>query len=257
MVKVSTSARSPLSPTRWPEDSFRWWASLGTALLVGIAMIVPAVVVLVAFTVLWPGAARMDPLHPALTWPLIVVQLVSNASAVALLLVVLPMVARESLANLGLRAPRARDLLWGLGGAVAMILVADAVGLLQETFVHVKPDEVQVSYLRNARGSELAGFVFMACVAAPFTEELIFRGFVFNALRRYLPAAAAVLLSAIVFGLVHWQTGNAGAIAPLVAGGVVLAVVYYRSGSLVASMITHALFNAFTVTAVLVFHQTG
>jgi hypothetical protein len=123
--------------------------------------------------------------------------------------------------------------------------------------VHVKPEEVQVAYLRNARGSELAGYVLVACVAAPFTEELIFRGFVFNALRRYLPTVAAVLLSALIFGFAHWQPGNAGAIAPLVATGVVLAAVYVRSGSLVASMITHALFNSFTVVAVLVFHQTA
>jgi membrane protease YdiL (CAAX protease family) len=257
VVKLSTSARSPLSPTRWPKDSFRWWASLGTALLVGVAMLGPAVAVLVAFTALAPGSTHMDPVHPALTWPLLIVQFVSNGAAVAVLLVLLPVIARAPLATLGLRAPRASDLVWGLGGAVAMVFAVDAIGALQDVFVHVKPDEVQVAYLRNARGSELVGYVLAACVAAPFTEELIFRGFVFNALRRYMPAALAVLLSAIVFGLVHWQTGNAGALVPLAAGGVVLAVVYYRSGSLVASMITHALFNGFTVTAVLVFHQTA
>ncbi|MBV8580931.1 MAG: hypothetical protein JOZ86_09865, partial [Candidatus Eremiobacteraeota bacterium] len=49
---------------------------------------------------------------------------------------------------------------------------------------------------------------------------------------------------------------NAGAIFPLIASGIVLALVYYRTVSLPASMITHGLFNAFTVVAVLVFHQT-
>jgi membrane protease YdiL (CAAX protease family) len=55
---------------------------------------------------------------------------------------------------------------------------------------------------------------------------------------------------------VHYQPGNAGALAPLAAGGVVLALVYYFSRSLVASMITHATFNACTVVVVLALHQT-
>ena len=42
---------------------------------------------------------------------------------------------------------------------------------------------------------------------------------------------------------------------PLAVGGVVLALVYYRSGSLIASMLTHGLFNAATFVAVTVFHQ--
>jgi len=73
---------------------------------------------------------------------------------------------------------------------------------------------------------------------------------------RYAPPWLAALFSAILFGFAHWQPGNAGAIAPLAAGGIALATVYYRSGSLVASMLTHSLFNTFTVVAVLVFHQT-
>jgi membrane protease YdiL (CAAX protease family) len=107
-----------------------------------------------------------------------------------------------------------------------------------------------VQLLRQAHGSLLAGFAFIACVGAPVFEELTFRGFIFNALLRYMPVWLAVLLSATLFGFAHFAPGNAGAIVPLIAGGAVLAVVYYRSGSLVASMITHSLFNAFTVVAV-------
>jgi membrane protease YdiL (CAAX protease family) len=167
----------------------------------------------------------------------------------------LPALARSSWRALGLRAPRWSDAGYALGGAVLMVLVAAGTGVLQESLFHVKPDEVQVQWLRAARGPLIGIFVFLACIAAPFVEELTFRGFVFNALRRYLPTWCAVVLSAFVFGLAHMQPGNAGAIAPLAAGGVVLAVVYYRSRSLVAAMLTHAAFNCFTVVLVLVFHQ--
>ena len=93
---------------------------------------------------------------------------------------------------------------------------------------------------------------------APIFEELAFRGFIFNALLRYLPLWLAVVLSAAVFGLAHGvgQPGNSGALFPLAAGGAVLALVYYYSRSLTASMITHATFNLFTVVLVVAFHQS-
>ena len=227
------------------------------ALAVVLGMLVPATLVLSAFVTANPASVRLDPVHPTLNVPLQVVSLVSYAGAVAVLVLLLPWVARRPLAELGLRAPRASDLAWGAGGALAMIVAATAVGMLQDSLVHVKADEVQVEYLRNAHGLALPGYVFIACVAAPFTEELIFRGFVFNALLRYLPAVLAVPIAGLVFGIAHMQQGNAGAIAPLVAGGIVLTLVYYRSGSLVASMIAHGLFNLVTVVAVLMFHQTS
>ncbi len=174
----------------------------------------------------------------------------------AVIAAVLPALAQRPLRELGLRAPRLSDLAWGTGGVVAMIAAVALAASLQERFVHFKADQVQVQWLRAAHGPLLAGFAFLACVAAPFFEETVFRGFIFNALLRYLTPWGAVVISALVFGLFHLlEPGNSGAVFPLAAGGVVLALVYYRSGSLVASMLTHALFNAATFVAVSVFHQ--
>jgi membrane protease YdiL (CAAX protease family) len=252
VVKTSTSARSPLSPTLWPADAFRWYFSLAVALVLVLASVIPAAVfiaLLVAFRLATPHDLR------TLSWPLLAGQLASYAVGLALLAVVMPPLAQRSFRALGLRAPRASDLVWGIGGAVAMLLAATLTGAVQEALFHLKADEVQVHWLREARGTLIAGFVFLACVAAPFMEELTFRAFFFNAMLRYTPAAVAVLLSSILFGFAHWQPGNAGAIAPLAASGIVLATVYYRSGSLTASMLTHALFNFITVVFVLVLHQ--
>lgn len=225
------------------------------ALLLLLASIVPAAIVitiLVGFRVI--SASMFSPANPTLTWPLLVIQLVSYVPAIALLVWLLPRIARRSLGALGLRAPRWSDLGWGVAGAVLMVLAAAAVGALQTSIWHLKTDEVQVEWLRNARGPTVVGFIFLACVAAPFAEEFMFRAFAFNAILRYVPAVGAIALSALLFGGAHWQPGNAGAIAPLIAGGIVLAVVYYRSGSLLASMLTHAFFNSFTVVAVVAFH---
>ena len=255
-MNPSTSPPSPLSPTRWPKDAFRPLPTLGFSLLLAAATIVPAtllMVVLVVTHVVPAASLRAQTLTPAL----FVVQLVGYALPVLLLFGVLPRRARRSLADLGLRAPTPGELLWGVLGAVAMLIAADSVGALQAALLHLKTEEVQVQWLAHERGPMIVAFAFLAIVLAPFFEELAFRGFLFNALLRFLPVAAAVVLAGLIFGLIHYQTGNAGAILPLAAGGMVLCGVYYRSGSLAASMISHGLFNAFTVVAVIFFHITA
>jgi membrane protease YdiL (CAAX protease family) len=251
VVKTSTSARSPLSPTRYPREAFPWWGSLGLAaalIAATIASLVVVVGILMSFNLASPKDFR------TLSWANILIELGSLAAYLAVLVPGLPAIARRSLSDLGLRAPRGGDLVWALGGAAAMLIVASAIGAIQDTAFHLKPDQVTVHWLRDARAPLVASLVVLACIAAPVVEELTFRGFLFNAILRYFPSWVAALVSGVLFGLAHSATG-AGSIAPLAAGGIVLAVVYYRSGSLTASILTHALFNTFTVVVVLVFHQ--
>ncbi len=252
MVKTSTFSPSPLSPKRWPAESFRWYWSLGFAFLIIAAQLIPGALFGAALLVF--GVARESDLR-IFSWPLLAATFASYVVALAILFAALPLLAHRSLRELGLRMPRLDDLGWGIGGALAMVAVAALVGSLQERVFHLKADEVQVQMLRAARGSLVGGFVFLACVAAPFFEELTFRGFVFNALLRYLPVWLAVILAGAVFGLAHWLPGNLGAIVPLAAVGMVLAAIYYRTASLVAVMLAHAFFNLLTVAAVLALHQ--
>jgi hypothetical protein len=252
VVKTSTSERSPLSPTLWPPDAFRWWASLGFAALLFFTVFVPPTIffaVLYAFRLV--GIEQLK----GLTWAAIFGQFIAYGVSLGVIALFLPAIAQRPLSALGLRRPRWSDIGWGIVGALAMALIGTATGIVQEYVFHLKADEVQVHQLRAAHGSVVFAIVFLACVAAPFFEEIVFRGFVFNALLRYVPVWAAVLLSALVFGGIHYLPGNGGVIIPLAATGVVLALVYYRTGSLVASMITHAVFNLLTVVQVVGFHQ--
>jgi hypothetical protein len=253
VVKTSTSPPSQLSQTRFPADAFVWWQSLLLLVALFAAQLIPPAIVIAFMLVL--RLARLRDVT-VVSWPLIIAQLSVYVASVAILALSLPALARRTPAQLGLRAPRWSDLAWGVGGAVAMLIAMSAVAAIQETVLHLKADEVQVHLLRQAHGPLLVAFALIACAGAPIFEELTFRGFIFNALLRYMPVWLAVTLSAVLFGLAHWQPGNAGAIVPLIFGGAVLAVVYYRSGSLVASMMTHGLFNAFTVAAVAFGHAT-
>jgi uncharacterized protein len=125
---------------------------------------------------------------------------------------------------------------------------------LQNEALHLKTEQLPVRLLAGAHDPLLiAGFALLACVLAPLMEEFVFRGFVFNALGRYLPFWPAAVLSGAAFALAHWDSS---AFAPLCAGGVVLAWVYRRSGALIGSMIAHATFNAVQVLLIVLAHQT-
>src|SRR5208282_4314077 len=142
-----------------------------------------------------------------------------------------------------------RTIVAGLGGAVLMWIAVIGVGALESTFFGRQPTQAAVKLFENAHpGIWLDVMTAVAVTLAPFAEELIFRGFIFNALWKHMPFSAAALGSSIVFGFAHGQIGG---VAPLAAGGFVLATVYARTGSLWSSMISHGTFNGITLALLL------
>lgn len=252
MVNLSTSARSPLSPTPSTPESFVWWRSLVLALLLGVALIVGIVFALLV--VRFAHVPLGDPRHPTLTWGVVIGQILLYVPVLGVLAALLPWVAQRPLAELGFRAPQPGEIVFGVFGGIAMLIVALIVAGIQYALLHLKTEQLPVQLLARAHDPGLiTGFALLAIVIAPFAEEFVFRGFVFNALRRYLPVPAAMMLSAAIFGLAH---ADLSAFAPLWAGGIVLAWVYWRSGVLPCSMISHATFNTVQVVLIVFAHQT-
>jgi membrane protease YdiL (CAAX protease family) len=87
--------------------------------------------------------------------------------------------------------------------------------------------------------TQIVWLVALVCVLVPIGEEVFFRGFLYGTLRRWgIPAAT--LLSALFFGAVHQQIVH---FLPIAVLGVILAVLYERTGSLVPAVIVHAVNN--------------
>jgi len=97
--------------------------------------------------------------------------------------------------------------------------------------------------------------VIAIAVAPGICEELLFRGLVLDALSSRLRTAAAVLLSAVLFGVIHLDPSSSGAtlyrVPFAIAVGVGFALLRLRSGSLFPAMLAHALVNATTFAAAL------
>lgn len=88
--------------------------------------------------------------------------------------------------------------------------------------------------------------IVLAISVAPLVEEFVFRFFIYGVVKRYMGRAAGILASALLFGAVH---AHLPSFAPLFVLGTCLAIAYEWSGSILVPMTMHALFNAFTLTA--------
>ena len=91
--------------------------------------------------------------------------------------------------------------------------------------------------------------VFSAVVIAPLFEEIFFRGFMYQAFRKTMPLWPAVILTSLVFGIVHIDPAI---IIPIALVGMILLGIYRWTGNLWSSIITHAGYNTIAVTALAV-----
>ena len=256
MRNNSTWARSALSPTPWPPNA---WP------LVGVVFVALGVALLsVAAPALYFGFAAhrglVDAHHPlANPEQLVVAQLVGYGPVALFLLAMLPRLARVPLGDLGIRTPTARALGSGALGTIAMWLLVSLASAVVFSITKRHDTENAIALLQQMKTpADQVAFFVLACVLAPIIEELIFRVFLFNALTRYVPVAAAIVGSGAFFGLVHAIGGPPTQLVtvaiPLAIGGMVLAYVYARTRNYWANVTTHGLFNAISVIAIFVFH---
>lgn len=115
-----------------------------------------------------------------------------------------------------------------------------------------KPElQAPVQMIIDAKENNPALLVFLtilAVIVAPLCEEFVFRGYIYGTLKRFSCRFFAATTSALFFAVVHTSLW---AIFPLFIVGFCLAIIYEISGSLWASILTHALFNAVTTFGII------
>lgn len=84
--------------------------------------------------------------------------------------------------------------------------------------------------------------IMVAIVFAPFFEEIIFRGVIFESLRRRWGKFMSVSLSAFLFALVHFELSVS--ISALIAG-LIFGIVRLRTDSVLPTIVLHSINNAF------------
>jgi hypothetical protein len=112
--------------------------------------------------------------------------------------------------------------------------------------------------LGHVNGAGLVALALLICLGSPIVEELFFRGLLLRALiGRLAPLgpriapAVSIVLSGIVFGLVHFEALQ---FLGLAGFGIVLGVLAWWTGRLGPSIVAHMAFNATTVVAYVLTH---
>jgi len=81
---------------------------------------------------------------------------------------------------------------------------------------------------------------FSGILLAPLTEEMFFRGFLFQGFRQKYGWKFGLLLSSFIFGLSHLQLA---ALLPTFLLGCVIAYIFHRTNSILPGMLLHFLIN--------------
>jgi membrane protease YdiL (CAAX protease family) len=181
-------------------------------------------------------------------------QAASYTAALAALGVLVLLRRGLGLRDLGWRLPRSLGrfgwLPWlaiGVVGAVLALVLAEWLGSLATQILPNSPN-TQCTAVRDEYGGYVGVAIPLVCLIAPISEETIFRGFIYGWLRRRLPVLPAVVISAAVFSSAHLVLVLA---LPLFGVGVILALLYEYSDSLLPGAIVHGLFNLVGIIAIL------
>ncbi|MFH1222313.1 MAG: type II CAAX endopeptidase family protein [Candidatus Micrarchaeota archaeon] len=162
---------------------------------------------------------------------------------------------KDTLKSLGLPGNLLWNIIWSIAGFLAIIVMMVVISLTLMYFGY--QDNAKVF---NVLRGVPSWILVLAVVGAPISEELLFRAgligyFERTALRYKMPpalaAATAVVFSSLIFGSMHIFYGSVSEIVGATFIGLVLALVYKRSGSLLPPMIIHFLFNLMSIAALI------
>lgn len=87
-------------------------------------------------------------------------------------------------------------------------------------------------------------------IVVPLTEEVIYRGIIFNRIKKYLDANKAIIISSLLFGLFHLNLMQ-GLYAFII--GLIMGYMYYKFENIWAPIVLHMAINQLTV----IFASTG
>ena len=148
--------------------------------------------------------------------------------------------------DLGFVRPRSwpATLVIGVAIGVALKLVMKAVVM---PLLGADPINQAYHFVVGNR-SALPGMLYATIVGAAFGEEVFFRGFAFERLHRLIGTStratiAIVVLTSVVFGLVHYPDQALPGVQQAAIVGLVYGAIYVRTRSLAMPMVAHAAFN--------------
>jgi membrane protease YdiL (CAAX protease family) len=128
------------------------------------------------------------------------------------------------------------------------LISAATVERLKDVLPDLQPQDTVKAFQESGGIMFKVLVIIAAVVIAPLAEETLFRGFVYGVLKRYTDAPFAALSSSLMFAIIHMHVGS---LVPLWMLAVLLCIAYEISGSLLAPMLLHAIFNGASILGML------
>jgi uncharacterized protein len=247
LPELPEGAPPPTRPPRRHGDAMEapwpaWVAPVGLLAAFGVAIFGGALISLLGS--LLTGGELEDPPSGAL----IAATFFQDACLIgaALLLARLTSMARGPW-HFGLRPTRVGPAIGWLVAAYLGFLGLTAAYLAVMQGLGVKVDsQDELPKELGADESTLALVIvgLLVTIVAPIAEELFFRGFFFTALRRWKGVGVSAAITGAVFGLIHVGSSPAEFLPPLALFGVLLCLIYWKTGSLFPCIALHAINNS-------------
>jgi len=106
------------------------------------------------------------------------------------------------------------------------------------------PQPILEIFMKEEKQTILAYMTLFVAVVGPVMEEIFFRGFLYNAIKKETGVRWAILISACLFSFLH---AHVVGILPILVLGILLAYLYEKTGSLVSSITVHIIHNLIMV----------
>jgi len=146
-----------------------------------------------------------------------------------------------------------RNVLVGLAGEFMVyplfFLAGVAVFYVARFFGRTPPPQEPIKIfmqLKEQGGAFFYSYIVFVVLIGPVCEELIFRGFIQNALRRYTGARGAVVASSLIFAVLHL---NIYVALPIFFLGLFFLFFFEKTGNLLAPVSLHCLHNVLAISA--------
>lgn len=241
---VAYSSAPTFAPARGPHPTLPIQVAIGAMVVLTVSLIVSkyALNALVSFE--WPVIVYVTLLGaigygPSLVW----VRYASNRWGTG-----------RFFDDVGLR-PQFADLGWGpvvwlaaIGTQILMGAIVLGLG------VPLSNNTDGISELTNDR-TYVVSIVITAVIAAPFVEEIVFRGLVMRGLRSRMAAVPTIVIQAVLFGVAHIDpvrgAGNIGLVLVLSGVGAAFGGAAYLLRRIGPTIVAHAIFNGVVLAIVL------
>lgn len=137
-----------------------------------------------------------------------------------------------------IKKTKGRDYLFVFLATIALMSILNATIY---PFYNLIPEDPVITETWEILSNSMIYLLFTTSIAAPIIEEIFFRGVIFRGLLKNYSPKTAIIVSAIIFGVIH---GNIHQFITASILGMFLAYVYYKTDSIYLAIFIHFINNS-------------